>query len=200
MMRMLRTLALGGLVVKGVLLGTLALAERPSRAVAEAGPSPDVKAAGVASELFEKSRGFRDLLEAARHRGAELDAREQAVAAREAALKSLEATVTAEIARLEKLGPTPPPVTAPAAAGSPATADAAAGGRCDVALTKIYAGMKPEEAAEILDRLDDATAASVFVCMKERQIGAIMAAMKPDRAVALTHALAGGAAQTSSRQ
>jgi hypothetical protein len=36
--------------------------------------------------------------------------------------------------------------------------------------------------------------------MKEKQIGAIMAAMKPDRAVALTHALGGGAAEKTTQQ
>jgi flagellar motility protein MotE (MotC chaperone) len=50
--------------------------------------------------------------------------------------------------------------------------------------------MKPEEAAPILDRLDDATATSIFACMKERQVGAILALMNKDRAVALTKALA----------
>ena len=127
------------------------------------------------------------------------------MAGREAALKALEATLTAEATRLEKLGPTTARAAGPAlAAAGPAAAAAAAtatgeapAGRCDVALTKVYASMKPEEAAPILDRLDDATAASVFVCMKEKQIGAILAAMKPDRAVSLTHALGGGAAETS---
>jgi flagellar motility protein MotE (MotC chaperone) len=52
--------------------------------------------------------------------------------------------------------------------------------------------MRPEDAAPILDRLDDATARSVLGCMKERQIGAILAAMAKDRAVALTKLLAAG--------
>jgi flagellar motility protein MotE (MotC chaperone) len=191
MMRTVRVVALVALALKAIALGTIAWAGTSARPVeprAPGAPSTEAAEAGVASELFEKSRGFRDLLEAVHRRGAELDARERAVAAREAALKALEATVTAEVARLEKLGPGVAGVAAP----GPAPGGAGAG-RCDVALTKIYASMRPEEAAQILDRLDDATAASVFVCMKEKQIGAIMAAMKPDRAVALTHALAGGA-------
>jgi flagellar motility protein MotE (MotC chaperone) len=216
MMRTLRIMVLVGLVVKAILLGTIAFAERPSTRAEPPSPSAtaaqEAKAAGVTSELFEKSRGFRDLLEAARRRGTELDSREQAVTAREAALKSLEATVTAEVARLEKIGPTrgatpAPTAAAGAAAGAaPAPTATATGGAepttrpCDVAITKIYASMKPEEAAAIIDRLDDATAANVFVCMKEKQIGAIMAAMKPDRAVALTHALGGGAAEKTTQQ
>jgi len=215
MMRTLRIMVLVGLVVKAILLGTIAFAERPSTHAEPPSPSAtaaqEAKTGGVTSELFEKSRGFRDLLEAARRRGSELDTREQAVTAREATLKSLEATVTAEVARLEKAGPTRGAAPALAVAGAAAaaapgpTATATGGAEptnrpCDVALTKIYASMKPEEAAAIIDRLDDATAANVFVCMKEKQIGAIMAAMKPDRAVALTHALGGGAAEKTTQQ
>src|SRR5262249_18525299 len=122
------------------------------------------------------------------------------------ALKALEATLTAEATRLEKLGPTAPPVAGPplAAAGTAAAPPAAAApreapaGHCDVALTKGDASLKPGDSGPSLDRLDDATAAPVFVCMKEKQIGAILAAMKPDRAVSLTHALGGGAAETTS--
>ena len=207
MMRTLRIMVLVGLVVKAILLGTIAFAERPSTHAEPPSPSAtaaqEAKTGGVTSELFEKSRGFRDLLEAARRRGSELDTREQAVTAREATLKSLEATVTAEVARLEKAGPTRGAAPAPAAPGPTATVTGGAeptNRPCDVALTKIYASMKPEEAAAIIDRLDDATAANVFVCMKEKQIGAIMAAMKPDRAVALTHALGGGAAEKTTQQ
>ena len=59
-------------------------------------------------------------------------------------------------------------------------------------VAKVYASMNPEEAAPILDRLDDATAKTVLGCMKERQIGAILAAMSKDHAVALARLLAGG--------
>ena len=58
-------------------------------------------------------------------------------------------------------------------------------------MTKIYQNMRPEEAAPIIDRLDDETARTIFGCMKEKQIGAILAAMRPERAVAVTKALAG---------
>ena len=65
---------------------------------------------------------------------------------------------------------------------------------CGVAVTKIYQSMRPEEAAPIIDRLDDATATRIFGCMKEKQIGAILGAMNRERAVAVTKALAGGEA------
>jgi flagellar motility protein MotE (MotC chaperone) len=60
-----------------------------------------------------------------------------------------------------------------------------------VTVGKIYQSMSPEDAAAILDRLDDATAMSIFAGMRERQIAAILALMDHDRAVALTRALAG---------
>ena len=39
-------------------------------------------------------------------------------------------------------------------------------------------------------KLDDETARTIFACMSEKQIGAILAAMNRDRAVALTQILA----------
>ena len=161
---------LASLAVKAIILGawwwtTVARAER---AVAEA---------PVAADLFAKSRGFRELLEAVRQRGEELDRREQALATREAALKALEQVLAEEAGRVEA-GP-----------GGVVAAGATTG--CAVALTKIYQSMRPEEAAPIIERLDDATAKQIFGCMKEKQIGAILAAMKRERAVAVTKALAG---------
>ena len=49
----------------------------------------------------------------------------------------------------------------------------------------------PGSAAPIFDRLDDATAKRIFGCMKEKQIGAILAAMNRERAVELTRMLSG---------
>jgi flagellar motility protein MotE (MotC chaperone) len=134
------------------------------------GAAPSAPAA-VPKELFEKSRGFRELLEAVERRGEELERREQAVAGREAALKALEVALGEQLARLE--------------------AAPSCGGRA-VAVTKIYASMRPEEAASIVERLDDATVRLILGGMNERQIGAILAAMTKERAVALTKLLAAG--------
>ena len=104
--------------------------------------------------------------------------------ARAAAVDALEKTVAEEVARLEAL------VGGKGAPATEAAAPAAAGVAADI--TKIYESMKAEEAAPILDRLDDATATAILGRMKQKQIGAILAAMNRDRAVALTKALAGG--------
>ncbi len=184
-MRVIKGLVLLGLAFKVMVLGlwcwdSVAHAERqtkPTDAVAET--------ALVPSDLLARSRGFHDLLDAVRQRGQELDEREQAVKARAAAVDALEKTVAEEVARLEALV---------GGKGAPAPAAEAAAPAAGVAadITKIYESMKAEEAAPILDRLDDATATAILGRMKQKQIGAILAAMNRDRAVALTKALAGG--------
>ena len=170
-MRWFRVTVIAGAVLKVLLVGawwwtSVARAERPA-------PTDT----GVAPDLFAKSRGFRELLEAVRQRGDELDRREQALLARETALRTLEQAVADQVARPDERGGAAPAVAGPAG--------------CGVAVTKVYQSMRAEEAAPIIDRLDDATAKAIFGCMKEKQVGAILAAMKPDRAVALTKALAG---------
>jgi len=166
-MRWVRIGVLASLAVKAVILGawwwtSVARAERP---FAEA---------PVAADLFAKSRGFRELLEAVGQRGEELDRREQELATREAAVKALAEALGQETG----------------VGGGTAVPGEAAG--CGIVVTKIYQSMRLEEAAPIFDRLDDATAKRIFGCMKEKQIGAILAAMNRERAVAVTKALAGG--------
>src|SRR5881296_4241328 len=102
-MRWVRVGVLAGLAVKAVIVGawwwtSVAHAERP---VAEASVAPD---------LFAKSRGFRELLEAVRQRGDELDRREQALLARETALRTLEQAVADQVARPEEPGGAAPAV------------------------------------------------------------------------------------------
>ena len=168
-MRWARAAFLAGVALTAIVVGVWwrgSVAEAQRRA-------PGAAEAGVTPELFAKSRGFRDLLEAVQRRGEELDRREQAVAAREAAVTAAEQTLAGEAARQEAPGWTP-----------------AAGEGCSVAVTRVYQSMRPEEAAPILDRLDDATVRTILGCMKERQVGAILAAMRHERAVAVTKLLA----------
>ena len=173
-MRWIRAAVLASFVLKAIVLTVwwtsgIALAEKeqPKNAAAIDGSVP--------SELLRKSRGFLDLLDAAKTRSLELEKREETVKAREAAMRSLEQLLNGATAKLETLAPS---VTA-GANGEP----------CGASLTRIYQTMKPEEAGPILDRLDDATVKGIFGCMKEKQIGALLAAMNRERAVALTKAL-----------
>jgi flagellar motility protein MotE (MotC chaperone) len=182
-MRRIGALVMAGMVLKGVVLGAWWW-ESVARAAREEKPAAAATGrAGVPSELFARTRGFRDALEAVRQRGVDLDQREQAVAEREAAVKALARTLEGQLAALEG--------TVPAAPGAGAEAASPAAGACGVAVTKIYQSMKPEEAAPILDQLDDATVKAIFGCMKEKQIGALLGVMNRDRAAALTRVLAG---------
>lgn len=186
-MRVVRTVVMIGLVWKVAVLGVWWWGvARPAYAAkgAEGAPAASVEVPG---DLLARSRGFRDLLEAVRQRGADLDQREQVMTARETALKALEKTVADEVTRLEALG-----------RGGSGPAAAAAAGTPGVGVTKIYETMKPDEAGPIFDKLDDATATAILGHMKERQIGSILAAMNRDRAVQLTKLLSNP--QTASRR
>lgn len=204
-MKMLRTLVTVSLVIKIAVLGTWWAGNvRASSSSAEAAPAAaaEAGASGASTDVMERSRGFRDVLDAVAKRNAELDAREQALAAREAGLAALEATLAEQLARLE--GAAAPaagaarPAKAPAAgrpAAKPATAAAKAGAEGPPPeVTRVYELMKPDEAAPILDKLDDATLRVVLGRMKEKQVGALLAAMNRERAVAFTKMLATGAA------
>lgn len=124
-------------------------------------------------------RGFRDLLETVRAKAAALDEREAALRTREAGLAAVRKAATAEIARLEGVAKTLGITGAPGAG---------------VSIAKVYESMPPEAAAPILDRLDDATLRAVLGRMHEKPMGAILAEMSHDRAVAVTKAFAGVAA------
>ncbi|MFN8542712.1 MAG: hypothetical protein U0807_00655 [Candidatus Binatia bacterium] len=191
-MRLMRLLVLVGLVLKVALAGALwwestALAEgdaKKAEAKATEGDKGAPSDLPVAAELLAKARGFRQLLEAVMARQAELDAREKTLAAREETLKSLEKTVGEQVARLEGMTKTLAKGPGGGATGAGVAATGPAG------LTKIYETMKAEEAAPILDKMDEATVRDILGRMKEKQIGAILAAMERDRAVAITKALA----------
>lgn len=186
-MRWMRAAVLASLAFKAIVLGawwwgSVARAERAGAAE----PAGEGKSeAAVPDDLLARSRGFRDLLEAVKQRGQELDQREQELASRTATLEALQKAITEQAARAV---PAPAPSTGPTPSGGEPPRPAASG----ASVVKVYENMKAEEAAPILDRLDDATARSILVRMKERQVAAILGAMNRDRAVALTKALAAG--------
>ena len=129
--------------------------------------------------------GFRKLLDEVRRRSSELDQRERELTERAAALESLEEAVAESLS------------------GSPARAAVEDVGGCRLrgGVTRIYENMRPEEAAQILDQLDDETLRVVFARMEPKQIGSIVAVMSRERAVAFTKTLASDAdvARTAAR-
>src|SRR5262245_59345632 len=107
-MRYVRVAVLGGLVLKAFVLGAwwfdvagLAYASKEQGGAKT--EAAGVDASPVSAEALARSRGLRAVLEGVRQRGAELEHREQVVAAREAALKTLEKTIAEQVAHLEGL-------------------------------------------------------------------------------------------------
>jgi hypothetical protein len=147
-------------------------------ATAVAAPAVESKVDGACGA---DGRSFRELLETVRAKADDLDRREAALRVRESGLAATRRLVGSEVARLEGI-----------AKSLGFTAGAGEG----MSIGKVYEAMTPEEAAPILDRLDDATLRAVLGRMRERQVAAILAAMNPDRAVAVTKAFAGPAGPT----
>ena len=173
-MRVLMILVLASALAKltglGVAWHTLADAASP---VANAAAAPADTADG---ECGVDGRGFRELLETVRAKADELDRREAELKARETGLVAARRIVSSEVTRLEGIA------KALGITGAPGTS---------VSIAKVYESMRAEDAAPILDRLDDATLRVVLGRMRERQMGAILAAMSRERAVAVTKAFAG---------
>ena len=132
--------------------------------------------------LDTERRGIGELLEAIHRRSAEIDAREVELSRREGAIAGAAKDLEEKIATLEALSAKLAP-------------DGGAGGDSPVAsmeqLSKIYGTMKAEEAAPLLDRLENETVHAIFRGMKQRQISAILPLMDPDKAVELTELLGG---------
>lgn len=60
-------------------------------------------------------------------------------------------------------------------------------------LSNVYGSMNPKGAAELIEQLDLTIALALLERMPEKRIGQILALMSPDRALALTRMLSGGA-------
>jgi flagellar motility protein MotE (MotC chaperone) len=127
--------------------------------------------------------GLQRLLEDVRRRGAEIERRERELVQRAAALESLEQAVGEALSDLEVRD-----------GGGTAGSCRLRGG-----VTRIYESMRPDEAAQILDQLDDETLRVVFARMDAKQIAAIMASMSRERAVAFTKTLAADPEPTAAR-
>jgi flagellar motility protein MotE (MotC chaperone) len=162
----------------------------PEPHILQGDPPPD----GPSAAFAEQSRVLQGLLEAIRRRSAELDLREAELVQRETALASAEENLDKKISHLESLAQekTPPGAgSAPVPQGAPGSAAADVPVSSMDQLGRIYGAMKAEEAAPLLDRLDDETVHAIFANMKQKQISAILPLMNPEKAVALTELLGG---------
>ena len=187
-------LAIAGASLRGAIAGAAtapapAPAAPPSRSLptsaSQAAPEAHPAFAPVELPDADASKGksleMRSLLEAVARRQAELDEREKQLAAREQKLALFETDVTAKVTSLEALEKR----LADKVKASNVAMDNAA-----QSLAKVYAAMKPQEAAPILERLDEETVIRIFGRMKEKQIGEILPLMARDKAIVLTRSLA----------
>jgi flagellar motility protein MotE (MotC chaperone) len=122
-----------------------------------------------------------EVLQQLAERRATLDQRASALDQQQIVLQAAEKRIDEKIAELQKLQKS-------------IEADVAKQNQQDDArtqsLVKIYETMKPQEAAPILAQLDMPIALGVLTKMKERSTAAVLAAMDPARAQAITAALA----------
>jgi flagellar motility protein MotE (MotC chaperone) len=158
--------------------------ETPPALAVKPPPTADVKSDPTTGDRKERASAadLKSMLEELSRRQGELDQREKTVAAREQKLALYEKDVTDKIAQLEQVGKT---LKDELKRTSAASDEAAA------SLAKVYGAMKPNEAAPILDQLDEATALRILTRMKEKQVGEILPLMTRDRAIVLTRSLAG---------
>lgn len=148
----------------------------------EAPPNTAAAATQAAQPAPEpEQRAERELLENLRARRAELDAREQALAARELVLQAAERRLAGraeEVAALQRK----------LEAGSRAMTEREEAGWRQ--LVKLYEGMRPRDAAAIFDELDMPVLVELVDRMREAKAAPVLGAMRPERARLLTAELA----------
>ncbi|MGH7893946.1 MAG: MotE family protein, partial [Candidatus Binatia bacterium] len=153
-MRMKRATILGVLWLGVAILGGW----WASRAAATVDARSAETRTNVAVPVSPEDESVRKLLDEVRRRSVELDQHERELTQRTAALESLEQTVAEALTELESRD-----------GGGGTTSCKLRGG-----VARIYENMRPEEAAQILDQLDDPTLRTVFARMEAKQIAAIM--------------------------
>lgn len=167
---MTRTMPQVGLVAAAHAGGTDTPPNAATIATAAAQPAPE-----------PEQRAERVLLENLRARRAELDAREQAIAARELVLQAAERRLAG---RVEEMATLQQRLEASNRAKSEREE---AGWR---QLVKLYEGMRPRDAAAIFDELDMPVLVEVVDRMREAKAAPVLGAMRPERARLLTAELA----------
>ncbi|MBL6076673.1 hypothetical protein JMJ56_01565 [Belnapia sp. T18] len=144
-------------------------------------PVPVAAPPPAPTEPTAEQRAERALLEGLRVRRAELDGREQALAAREVVLAAAERRLTQRIEEMTALQQ------------RLQAADQALGAREESGwrqMVKLYEGMRPRDAAAIFDDLEMPVLVQLVDRMREAKAAPVLGAMKPDRARLLTAELA----------
>ncbi|MGG5817963.1 MotE family protein [Falsiroseomonas sp. HW251] len=139
-------------------------------------PVPQAAPQPTAEQLAERA-----VLETLRARRAELEAREQVASQREVILAAAERRLTQRIEELTQLQSRLETLERDRAAREEAGLRG---------LVRLYEGMRPRDAAVIFDELEMPVLLPIADRMREAKAAPILAAMKPDRARALTGELA----------
>jgi len=138
-------------------------------------------AVNLATRPEKSERQSADVLQALAERRKALDARENDVAIREKLLAAAEARIDEKITELKSLKGQIDTVFKAEETEGDAKYDS---------LVKVYENMKPKDAAAVFERLDMTVLLELLGRMNERKLAAIMAAMDPERAQAVTVELA----------
>ncbi len=171
------------LLVTTVALRVLIGASELGWATAAADPAGATKAPTEAPAVT-RPRGAREvarLVDAVARRQAELEEREREIAGRADLLAEQERHVGEEVARLEALE---------AKLGDRLAQNAEAEDAAATSLAKVYAAMKPDEAAKILGELDDDTLLRIVARMRSKELGLILSRLDAKKAVVVTTRLA----------
>jgi flagellar motility protein MotE (MotC chaperone) len=143
--------------------------------------SDGFEAAGFPADPFALTNEELEILQSLAERRAELDQREQEIERRLTILAAAETRIEEKIARLE--------VLRQRIEGATADSEARHDERI-ASLSRIYAAMKPKEAAKIFETMEMTVLLDLLSQMRERKSAAILAKMDPNRAQAVTLQLA----------
>ncbi|MEO0961804.1 MAG: hypothetical protein AAFY01_05210 [Pseudomonadota bacterium] len=138
-------------------------------------------AVNLAARPEPVSRQSDDVLEALAQRRKALDARENEVAMREKLLAAAETRIDDKIVELKELKVKIDEVF---------KTEESKGDAKFKSLVKVYENMKPKDAAAVFEQLDMTVLLELLDRMNERKLAAVLAAMDPARAQAVTVALA----------
>lgn len=138
-------------------------------------------AVNLAARPAPASRQSDDVLEALAQRRKALDARQNEVAMREKLLAAAEARIDDKIVELKELK---------AKIDEVFKTEESKGDAKFKSLVKVYENMKPKDAAAVFEQLDMTVLLELLDRMNERKLAAVLAAMDPARAQAVTVALA----------
>ena len=149
---------------------------KESQAEVEEPPAPPAEPA-----LLTLSSGDIPLLQSLTERSTELEQKAQQLTRREEELQQLQQRIEEQLTTLSSLREQIATLVAEREAFEEERF---------AHLVKVYEGMKPGEAASLIERLNEDTAVKLFYRMKEKKVSQVLAFVNPDLAAKLSERLA----------